>query len=403
MDDSLMEVLESSETQGTKAGTSKKQKHVSFDRVSRFLDIAGFLEYLKVIPEEAMKVDAAMTQLSQSSGASASELQAYFEQASQSAQKYGVSISDLMGITAGWSRMGYVLPDAHALAEAAALYSHITGMDPGASSEALASTMQGLHLEAGEAMQLLDMLARAGNDLSVDPAGIGRALQESTASFRAADTDLSQTIALVAGADSVIADPGTVADLWNTVERHVYGTRQELEAAGTETDGMLSSAAQLRDLVQDLTGFDIMADASGTQLKDLYSIIVGIGQEWQNLSESEQGGLLDALAGSQGDALGSVLNNVSRIEDAYQSMGKSSGAALKAQEKYEQGIQYSLGRLEASFQQFADTLADDGLLKGILDFGNGAVNVLDFITDKLGVLGTLGTIGGAVAGAKNLG
>ncbi len=56
-----------------------------------------------------------------------------------------------------------------------------------------------------------------------------------------------------------------------------------------------------------------------------------------------------------------------------------------------------------SFQQFADTLAGDGLLKGILDFGNGAVNVLDFITDKLGVLGTLGTIGGAVAGAKNLG
>ena len=56
-----------------------------------------------------------------------------------------------------------------------------------------------------------------------------------------------------------------------------------------------------------------------------------------------------------------------------------------------------------SFQQFADTLAGDGLLKGILDFGNGAVNVLDFITDKLGVLGTLGTIGGAVAGAKGAG
>ncbi len=403
MDDSLMEVLESSETQGTKTSTPKKQKHVSFDWASRFLDIAGLLEYLKVIPEEAMKVDAAITNLSQSSGASASELQAYFEEATRSAQKYGVSVSDLIGITAEWSRMGYGLPDARALAETAALYSHITGMDPGASSEALASTMQGLQLETGEVMQLLDMMARAGNDLSVDPAGIGRALQESAASFRAADTDLSQTIALVAGADSVIADPGTVSDLWNAVETHIYGTRQELEAAGAETDGMLSSAAQLRDLVQDLTGFDIMADSSGTQLKDLYSIIVGIGQEWQNLSASEQGGLLDALAGSQGDALGSVLDNVSRIEDAYQSMGKSSRAALKAQEKYEQGIQYSLGRLEASFQQFADTLADDGLLKGILDFGNGAVNVLDFITDKLGVLGTLGTIGGAVAGAKGAG
>ena len=215
---------------------TKKQKHVSFDWASRFLDIAGLLEYLKVIPEESMKVDAVMTQLSQSSGASASELQAYFGEAAQSAQKYGVSVSDLIGITAEWSRMGYGQPDARALAETAALYSSITGMDPGASSAALASTMQGLQLEAGEVMQLLDMMARAGNDLSVDPAGIGRALQESEASFRA-----------------------------------------------------------------------------------------------------------------------------------------------------------------------ADTLAGDSLLKGILDLGNGAVNLLDFITDKLGVLGTLGTIGGAVAGAKGAG
>ncbi len=198
-------------------------------------------------------------------------------------------------------------------------------------------------------------------------------------------------------------DPAAVADLWNAVESRIYGTRQELEAAGAETAGMLESTTQLRDLVQGLTGFDIMADSAGTQLKDLYSIIVGIGQEWSALSASEQGGLLDALAGSQGDALSSVLNNVSAIETAYQSAGNASGSALAAQEEYEQGIQYSLDRLKASFQQFADTLAGDGLLKGIVDFGNGTVNVLDFITDKLGALGTLGTIGGAVAGAKNLG
>ena len=344
-----------------------------------------------------------MTQLSRSTGASASELQAYFEQAAKSARRYGISISDLIGLTTEWSRMGYGLPDAHALAEAAALYSHITGMDISASNEALVSTVQGLQLEAGEAAQLLDMLAKTGNDLSLDPAGIGKALQESASSFRAANTELSQSVALTAGADSVMQDPAAVADLWNAVESRIYGTRQELEAAGAETAGMLESATQLRDLVQGLTGFDIMADSAGTQFKDLYSIIVGIGQEWSALSASEQGGLLDALAGSQGDALGSVLNNVSAIETAYQSAENASGSALAAQEEYEQGIRYSLDRLQASFQQFADTLAGDGLLKGIVDFGNGTVNVLDFITDKLGALGTLGTIGGAVAGAKNLG
>ena len=247
------------------------------------------------------------------------------------------------------------------------------------------------------------MLSKAGNDLSLDPAGIGKALQESAGSFRASDTGLTEAVALTAGADSILQDPSAVADLWNAVEAHIYGIRQELEAAGTEAGGILESTALLRDLVQELTGFDIMAGSDSTQLKDLYSIIVGIGNEWQNLSATEQGSLLDALAGSQGEALGSVLDRISSVEDAYRSVEKSSGSALKAQEKYEQGIQYSLSRLLASFQEFADTLAGDGLLKGIVDFGNGTVNVLDFITDKLGALGTLGTIGGAVAGAKGAG
>ena len=403
MDNSSMESRNHSEIPAETTNDLSEAVRLLSDGFSGISKFFGLQEYLKKIPEEAIKLDTAMTQLSRSTGASASELRAYFEQAAESARRYGISISGLLGITAEWSRMGYGLPDAHALAEAAALYSHITGMDISASGEALASTVQGLQLEAGEVMPLLDMLAGTGDDLSIDPAGIGKALQESAASFRAADTDLSQTIALVAGADSVIADPGTVSDLWNAVETHIYGAKLELEAAGVETDGMISSTVQLRDPVQNLTGFDIMADSAGTQLKDLYSIIMGIGSEWQNLSASEQSGLLDALAGSQGNALGSVLDNISAIETAYQSAGNASGSALAAQEKYEQGIRYSLDRLEASFQQFADTLAGDGLLKGIADLGNGAVNVLDSVTDKIGALGTLGAIGGAVAGAKNLG
>ncbi len=400
MDNSSMESRNNSEIPAETTNDLSEAVRLLSDGFSGISKFFGLQEYLKKIPEEAVRVDAAMTQLSRSTGASASELRIYFDQAAESARRYGISISDLLGVTAEWSRMGYGLPDAHALAEAAALYSHITGMDIGSSGEALASTMQGLQLEAGEVMQLLDMLAGTGHDLSIDPAGIGNALQESAASFRAADTDLSQTIALVAGADSVIADPGTVSDLWNAVETHIYGAKLELEAAGVETDGMISSTVQLRDLVQNLTGFDIMVDSAGTQLKDLYSIVVGIGSEWQNLSASEQSGLLDALAGSQGDALGSVLDNISAIETAYQSAGNASGSALAAQTEYEQRIQHSLDRLEASFQHFVNNFLGDGLLKWVADFGNGAVNILDSFTDFLGPLASFEMAGAGVGITK---
>lgn len=192
--------------------------------------------------------------------------------------------------------------------------------------------------------------------------------------------------------------------MWKTVSMRLRGVTQELEDAGLETEGMVESTAQLRDLIQGLTGFDIMADEAGTQFKDIYDIVVGIGHEWKNLTDVEQAGLLEALAGKrQGNALSAALNNITMIEEAYKTAINSTGSALKEQEEYEKGIEYSLKRLEASFQEFANHILDSSFIKGIVDFGNGTINVIDTVTDKLGSLGTIGLGAGLFAGVKNSG
>lgn len=192
--------------------------------------------------------------------------------------------------------------------------------------------------------------------------------------------------------------------MWKTVSMRIRGVTQELEEAGLETDGMVESTAQLRDLIQGLTGFDIMADEAGTQFKDIYDIVVGIGHEWKNLTDVEQAGLLEALAGKrQGNALSAALNNISMIEEAYKTAENSAGSALEEQEKYEQGIEYSLKRLEAVFQTFSNHILDSSFVKGIVDSGSNIIEIIDKVTSKLGSLGTIGTIGGAIAGANGLG
>ena len=192
-------------------------------------------------------------------------------------------------------------------------------------------------------------------------------------------------------------------NMWKTVSMRIRGTKQELEEAGEETDGMVESTAQLRDLVKGLTGFDIMADKAGTEFKDVYDIIVGIGKEWQNLTDVEQAGLLETLAGKrQGNALSAALNNISMIEDAYNTATNAAGSAMEEQEKYEQSIQYLIDKTIASAQKLAQTLLDSNFLKGIVEFGNGAINVLDTITDKIGVLSLAGAGIGA-AFSKNAG
>ena len=192
--------------------------------------------------------------------------------------------------------------------------------------------------------------------------------------------------------------------MWKTVSMRIRGTKQELEAAGEDVDGMVESTSKLRDIIKGLTGFDIMADRAGTQFKGVYDIVVGIGKEWKNLSDIEQAGLLEALAGKrQGNALSAALNNISMIEEAYNTATNSAGSALKEQSEYEKGIQYSLDRLTASAQTFANHFLDSSLVKGIVDFGNTTINVIDKVTSALTPLGTLALGGGIFAGIKNIG
>lgn len=59
-------------------------------------------------------------------------------------------------------------------------------------------------------------VTKRANNFPIDTAGIGEALQRSAASFYAANTDLSKSIALISGTNSVVQDPDSVGNMWKT-------------------------------------------------------------------------------------------------------------------------------------------------------------------------------------------
>lgn len=391
---------------GASLKNQMKQAATSFTQwISVSYAIMALAYQIKKIPKEVIEVDTALTELKKVSDASSTEITNYFDKAAESAKNLGATVSDVISATADWSRLGYNLPDSEELAKVAILYKNVgDGIDIDSANESLISTLQGFQLEAKDAMNIVDQFNEVSNNFPIDSAGIGEALQNSAASFYAANTDLSKSIALITGTNSVVQDPSAVGNMWKTVSMRIRGATAELEAAGEDTEGMVETTAQLRDLIEGMTGFDIMADEAGTQFKDIYEIVVGIGKEWQNLTDVEQASLLETLAGKrQGNALSAALNNISMIEDAYDTATNSAGSALKEQEEYEKSIQYSLDRLEASFQTFANHILDSDSLKGIVDFGNGVINVIDSVTNALGSLGTIGLGAGLFAGIKNVG
>ena len=115
------------------------------------------VQTLREMKDAVVEVNSAMIELKKVSNASDNEIKNYFDEAAESAKRFGSSVSDMINATADWSRLGYNLSDSKQLAEVATLYKNVgDGIDIDSANQSLISTLQGFQLEAKDAMSIID-------------------------------------------------------------------------------------------------------------------------------------------------------------------------------------------------------------------------------------------------------
>ena len=188
-------------------------------QIAQFAGIYGAIQNIGMqIPSQmigAVKdVNAAQIELTKVSDASGSQLTAYWSEASDSAQKYGSTISDVISSTADWSRLGYNLDNAKKLSDVTTLLQKVgDNMTQESSSQGLISTLKGFKMEADEASKVVDVVNEVANTEPIDTAGIFDGLTRSASSMKAANNTFEETVALITAANSVVQDPDSVG-MW---------------------------------------------------------------------------------------------------------------------------------------------------------------------------------------------
>ena len=181
----------------------------------------------------------------------------------------------------------------------------------------------------------------------------------------------------------------------------IRSSKEELRELGEEEDEFTNSSSKLRDSIKNMTGFDIMKDEN--TYKDIYDILLGIGKQWDKLSDTSQAAVSEMLAGKRGaNALFAILNNIEDLEDAYATAQGAAGSAQREQEAYAQSVQYSIDRAKASLEELANDFLSSDLLKGLIDAGNTALRIVDSLVQKLGSVGSIITALGGLSTIKGL-
>ena len=209
--------------------------------------------------------------------------------------------------------------------------------------------------------------------------------------------------------NSVVQNPESVGAGLRTIGLRLRATdAKTLQETGEDTDGVVSSVPQLRQLIRDLTkvssndfkGLDILKDDGS--FKSTYDILLSLSKIWDEIGNSDQGdlkqaSLLEKIAGkNRANIASSILQKPEMLEKVYNETQNSEGSALRENETQLDSIQGKVDQLTASFQEMWNTSISSDFIKGLVDAGTQITNLVT----KAGLLRTafIGALG--VAGAK---
>lgn len=114
--------------------------------------------------------------------------------------------------------------------------------------------------------------------------------------------------------------------------------------------------------------------------------------------------MLEAIAGKrQGQIIAATLDNFEAATKAMDEMADSAGDADNEMAIITESAEYKLNRLKQTGVGIAQNVFDSDMVKGSIDGINKFAEAIDFLTKKIGLLGTIGLVGGSIFGIKNLG
>ena len=254
-------------------------------------------------------------------------------------------------------------------------------------------------------MGIVDLFNEVSNNFAISSGGIGEAMQRSASALQAAGNTMEESVALITAANSVVQDPMKVGNALKTLSMRLRGAKTELEDAGLATDGMAESTAKLREQLLALTGgqVDIMLDED--TFKSTYQILQEMSQVWDQMSDINQASALELMGGKeQANVLSSLLQNFETAQQVMETSQDATGSAMRENERYLDSINGKIAQFKTNFESLSATLIDSEAVKGVVDFGSDALNVIDTLMQNLGTFPTLlATIAGAAAGVKSVG
>lgn len=346
-------------------------------------------------------LDTALVDLQKTTTMNNTDLESFYSNANGIAKEMGVSTEEIINQASAWSRLGYSSKDAaESMAKLSSQFAAISpGMDVDTATDGLVSIMKAYDVLDG----VMSKINIIGNTAATSNADIVNMLTRSSSAMAEANNSLEETIALETAAVEITQDPDSVGTAFKTISMRIRGYDEETESYTNDVEVLNGKIADLTKTASNPGGISLFTDETKTEYKSTYQLLEEISEIYDELTDKQQAQLLEALAGKrQGQIVAATIKNFDAARKAMDNMTHSAGDADKEMNTIKQSLEYKVNALKETGVGIAQNLFQRDDMKTFVDGLTSVLEVVDKLTEKLGLFKTVAISGGLIAGIKSI-
>ena len=338
------------------------------------------------------ELDASLTDLKQATGASDEELKQLFIDSENIAKELNTTTKEIINQTTWWKNLGYNIKDAQTLAKNTSILSALSpGLGTEKAASSLLNTIKAFELEPVNSLDsVISKINITGQNSGLSNTGITDILSQTSSAMAEAGNTLDETIALGVSAMKITGSADTASEILNSIT----GNIQDNGPAISE----LTKTPEMPD------GISLFTDETNETYKTTYRILSDIASVWEQLDSGSQTELISTVSG--GENIQPVTQLIESFDTARQSvilMSDSAGSAMQSINESTDGLNAKLNTLSETGAGIAQNLFGGKDMETATDAVNALGNALEWITEKLGLFGTMAAGAGLISGIKNIG
>lgn len=359
------------------------------------LVVKGF-QITKDMIQNVRDFDDSLLELVKVSDLSAEGLEKVADKAYDIGERVGRTGKQVVDAVTEFKRAGFELNDSMDMAESALVMTNVAeGIDDTADAAGtLISVLKGYNMSESETMSIVDKINQVSNTSPIGFDQIAEGLERTAGTMAQSGTTIDETIGLITAGYAQLRDVEKVSTSLITLSARLRGVDEN----GDVIDGL---SAELQDSFGKI-GVAI-EDADGN-LRSIYAIAKDYAEVLPTLSSKQKQYYAELAAGKRNVTTWNAITQ--RFQDAENAVAQSLnsvGSAAEENEKYLNSVSGKVTLFESAVENLSNSAIDSDFIKGIVDLGTTGVKGLDAFIEKFGMLTTLLTTGGLVAGIKNFG